>query len=94
MVEVEVEPLDELRQALGAGADMALLDEFPLDDLRAAVELNRRHANGPMQLETSGGITLETLRAIAETGIDFISVGSLTKNVRAVDLSMRFEYAD
>ncbi|HET7201950.1 MAG TPA: carboxylating nicotinate-nucleotide diphosphorylase [Steroidobacteraceae bacterium] len=94
MVEVEVETLDELRQALDAGADMALLDEFSLDDLRAAVALNRTHPNGPLQLEASGGITLETLRAIGETGVDFISVGSLTKNVRAVDLSMRFEYAD
>ncbi len=93
-VEVEVETLDELRQALAAGADMALLDEFSLDDLRAAVALNRAHPNGPMKLEASGGITLESLRAIAETGVDFISVGSLTKHVRAVDLSMRFEFAD
>ena len=94
MVEVEVETLDELRQALDAGADMALLDEFSLEDLRAAVALNRAHPNGPMQLEASGGVTLKTVRAIAETGVDFVSVGSLTKNVRAVDLSMRFEYAD
>ena len=94
MVEVEVETLDELRQALDAGADMALLDEFSLDDLRAAVALNRAHPNGPLRLEASGGVTLETVRAIAETGVDFVSVGSLTKNVRAVDLSMRFEYAD
>jgi nicotinate-nucleotide pyrophosphorylase (carboxylating) len=94
MVEVEVETLDELRQALAAGADMALLDEFSLEDLRAAVALGRAHANGPIKLEASGGVTLESLRAIAETGVDFVSVGSLTKNVRAVDLSMRFEYAD
>jgi len=93
-VEVEVESLDELRQALAAGADMALLDEFSLDDLRAAVAMNRARAQGPMKLEASGGITLESLRAIAETGVDFISVGSLTKHVRAVDLSMRFEFAD
>jgi nicotinate-nucleotide pyrophosphorylase (carboxylating) len=93
-VEVEVESLDELRQALDAAADMALLDEFPLDDLRAAVAMNRAHANGPMKLEASGGITLESLRPIAETGVDFISVGSLTKHVRSVDLSMRFEFAD
>jgi nicotinate-nucleotide pyrophosphorylase (carboxylating) len=93
-VEVEVESLDELRQALDAGADMALLDEFGLDDMRAAVAMNRAHAKGPMKLEASGGITLESLRAIAETGVDFISVGSLTKHVRAVDLSMRFEFAD
>jgi len=91
-VEVEVETLDELRQALDAGADMALLDEFSLDDLRAAVALNRAHANGPMKLEASGNVTFETLRPIAETGVDFVSVGSLTKHLRAVDLSMRFEF--
>ena len=91
-VEVEVETLDELRQALDAGADMALLDEFSLDELRAAVALNRGHANGPMKLEASGNITFETLRPIAETGVDFISIGSLTKHLRAVDLSMRFEF--
>jgi nicotinate-nucleotide pyrophosphorylase (carboxylating) len=61
--------------------------------MRAAVAINRAHANGPMKLEASGGITLESLREIAETGVDFISVGSLTKHVRAVDLSMRFEFA-
>jgi nicotinate-nucleotide pyrophosphorylase (carboxylating) len=93
-VEVEVESLDELREALDAGADMALLDEFTLDDMRSAVAMNRAHAKGPMKLEASGGITLESVRAIAETGVDFISVGSLTKHVRAVDLSMRFEFAD
>jgi nicotinate-nucleotide pyrophosphorylase (carboxylating) len=91
-VEVEVETLEELRQALDAGADMALLDEFGLDDLRGAVALNRRHANGPIKLEASGNVTFETLRPIAETGVDFISVGSLTKHLRAVDLSMRFEF--
>ena len=93
-VEVEVESLEELRQALDACADMALLDEFSLDNLRAAVAMNRAHPRGPMQLEASGGITFELLRPIAETGVDFISVGSLTKHVRAVDLSMRFEFAD
>ena len=91
-VEVEVETLDELRQALDAGADMALLDEFSLDDLRAAVAMNRSHPRGPMKLEASGNVTFETLRGIAETGVDFISIGSLTKHVRAVDLSMRFEF--
>jgi len=91
-VEVEVETLDELRQALDAGADMALLDEFSLDDLRAAVAMNRAHPRGPMKLEASGNVTFDTLRSIAETGVDFISIGSLTKHVRAVDLSMRFEF--
>ena len=91
-VEVEVETLDELRQALDAGADMALLDEFSLDDLRAAVAMSRSHPRGPIKLEASGSVTFETLRAIAETGVDFVSIGSLTKHVRAVDLSMRFEF--
>jgi len=91
-VEVEVETLDELRQALDAGADMSLLDEFSLDELRTAVAMNRAHPRGPMKLEASGNVTLETLRAVAETGVDFVSIGSLTKHVRAVDLSMRFEF--
>jgi nicotinate-nucleotide pyrophosphorylase (carboxylating) len=94
LIEVEVETLDELRQALDAGAQMALLDEFPLPELRAAVALNRAHPRGPIPLEASGGITLETMRAVAETGVDFISVGALTKHVQAVDLSLRFEFAD
>jgi nicotinate-nucleotide pyrophosphorylase (carboxylating) len=91
-VEVEVETLDELGQALDAGADMALLDEFSIDDLRAAVAMNRAHPRGPMKLEASGNVTPATLRGIAETGVDFVSIGSLTKHVRAVDLSMRFEF--
>jgi nicotinate-nucleotide pyrophosphorylase (carboxylating) len=91
-VEVEVETLEELRQALDAGADMALLDEFGLDELRTAVAMNRAHPRGPMKLEASGNVTLETLRTVAETGVDFVSIGSLTKHVRAVDLSMRFEF--
>ncbi len=91
-VEVEVESLDELRQALEAGADMALLDEFSLVDLRAAVAMNREHPRGPIGLEASGSVTFETLRAIAATGVDYVSIGSLTKHVRAVDLSMRFEF--
>jgi nicotinate-nucleotide pyrophosphorylase (carboxylating) len=91
-VEVEVETLDELRQSLDAGADMALLDEFSLDDMRAAVAMSRSHPRGPIKLEASGNVAYETLRAIAETGVDFVSIGSLTKHVRAVDLSMRFEF--
>lgn len=88
-VEIEVESLDEVREALDAGADLLLLDDFSLADMRAAVAIAR--ARGNVQLEASGGIALEALRAVAETGVDFISVGSLTKHVRAVDLSMRFE---
>ena len=89
-VEVEVETIDELRQALDARAEMALLDEFSLDGLREAVALNLGHRNGPIKLEASGSVTLETLRPIAETGVDFVSIGALTKHLRAIDLSMRF----
>ncbi len=86
-VEVEVENLAELDAALEAGADILLLDNFDLETLREAVARNR----GRARLEASGGVTLETVRAIAETGVDFISVGSLTKDVKAIDLSMRFD---
>ena len=91
-VEVEVESLDELRQAIAAGADIAMLDEFPIAVMVQAVAMNRAAAR-PLKLEASGGVTLDTIREIAETGVDFISVGSITKHVRAVDLSMRFEWA-
>ena len=87
-VEVEVENLGELREAFAAEADSALLDEFSLEDMRRAVSENRARTR-PLQLEASGGVDLTTLRAIAETGVDFVSVGALTKHVRAVDLSMR-----
>ena len=90
-VEVEVETLDELRQALDAGADMALLDEFSVDDLRTAVAVNAGHPKGPIKLEASGSVTTESLPAIAATGVDFVSIGALTKHLRAIDLSMRFE---
>jgi nicotinate-nucleotide pyrophosphorylase (carboxylating) len=91
MVEVEVETLDELRQALDSGVDRILLDNFSNDQLRDAVRITRSHSNENIKLEASGNITLQTLRSVAETGVDFISVGGLTKHVRAVDLSMRFE---
>ncbi len=84
-VEVEVESLDELEQALQAGADIVMLDELSLDDMRTAVGL----ARGRAKLEASGGIGEETLLAVAQTGVDYISIGALTKHVRAVDLSMR-----
>jgi nicotinate-nucleotide pyrophosphorylase (carboxylating) len=90
-VEVEVESLGELRQAIAAGVDIALLDDFPLDTLTQAVALNRAAAR-PVKLEASGGVTLDTIRRIADTGVDYISVGSITKNVSAIDLSMRFEF--
>jgi nicotinate-nucleotide pyrophosphorylase (carboxylating) len=89
-VEVEVETLDELEQAFAADADLALLDEFSLEDLGAAVARNRARAR-PLGLEASGGIDLATIGAIAATGVDFISVGSITKHLRALDLSMRLE---
>ena len=91
-VEVEVESLDELRQAIAAGADIAMLDDFRLETLIQAVAMNRAAARR-LKLEASGGVTLDTIRKIAETGVDFISVGSITKHVRAVDLSMRFEWS-
>ena len=85
-VQIEVESLVELREALEAGAKMVLLDNMSLADMREAARI----ATGKAVLEASGGISLETLRAIAETGVDRISIGTLTKDVRALDLSMRF----
>jgi nicotinate-nucleotide pyrophosphorylase (carboxylating) len=90
-VEVEVESLAELKQAIEAGADIALLDNFSLPLLREGVALNVAEGR-TLKLEASGNVTLETIRAIAETGVDFVSVGGITKHVRAVDLSMRFEW--
>jgi nicotinate-nucleotide pyrophosphorylase (carboxylating) len=89
-VEVEVESLDELRQAIAAGADIALLDEFSLPAMLEGVAVNRASAR-PIKLEASGGVTLAGIQEIAATGVDYISVGSITKHVRAIDLSMRFE---
>ncbi|OSP51833.1 nicotinate-nucleotide diphosphorylase [Aeromonas hydrophila] len=85
-VEVEVESLVELEQALAAGADIVMLDNFDIPMMREAVTLNR----GRAKLEVSGNVTLDTLADYAATGVDFISVGALTKHVRALDLSMRF----
>ena len=90
MIEVEVEDLDELEQALAAGAKRVLLDNFDNALLREAV----RRTAGSADLEASGGVNLETVRGIAETGVDFISVGQLTKDVRAVDYSMLFGERD
>jgi len=86
-VQIEVENIDELEQALSAGAPLILLDNFSLADLRHAVQVT----HGRALLEASGNITLETVRAAAETGVDRISIGSLTKHIRAVDLSMRID---
>ncbi|MBF7730269.1 carboxylating nicotinate-nucleotide diphosphorylase [Pseudomonas sp. N040] len=84
-VEVEVENLAELQQALDAGADIIMLDELSLADMRTAVALSA----GRAKLEASGGINQDTLRSIAETGVDYISMGTLTKDIKAIDLSMR-----
>lgn len=88
-VEVEVETLAQLQEALAAKADRIMLDNFNLENLRQAVEITA----GRAELEASGNITLDNIRAIAETGVDFISIGALTKHVRAVDLSMRIKLA-
>lgn len=89
-VQIEVENLDELEQAIQAGARLILLDNFTPDMLHEAVMLNA----GRAELEASGNISLATIRSVAETGVQRISVGGLTKHVQAVDLSMRFEWAD
>jgi nicotinate-nucleotide pyrophosphorylase (carboxylating) len=85
-VEIEVENLDQAREALAANTDILLLDNFTLELLREAVALNA----GRAKLEASGGVTLENIRRIAETGVDYISTGALTKDINAIDLSMRF----
>jgi len=89
-IEVEAETLDEFREAIKAGADIVMLDNFELDIMRQAVEENNSSANKVI-LEASGGVNLNTVRAIAETGVDYISVGEITKDVKAIDLSMRFK---
>jgi nicotinate-nucleotide pyrophosphorylase (carboxylating) len=86
-VEVETESLAELQEAIDAGADIIMLDNFTTDMMREAVKLNA----GRAALENSGNVTLETLREYAETGVDYISVGALTKHLKALDLSMRFK---
>lgn len=90
LIQVEVESLEEVRAAIDAGADRLLLDNFGPDDMRSAVEL-RNELNSDVGLEASGNITLKNVHDVAATGVDFISVGALTKDVRAIDLSMRFE---
>ena len=88
-VEIEVETLDEFRDALTARPDVILLDEFDETAMREAVALNRA-AGGAVKIEASGGVDLDTVRRIAATGVDYISVGSLTKHLHATDLSLRF----
>ncbi len=90
LIEVEVETLDEARAAIDAGAHRLLLDNFSPDDMRDAVAL-RNQLNDKVDLEASGNVHLGTVQDVADTGVDFISIGTLTKDIRAVDLSMRFE---
>ena len=85
-IETEVETLAQLRDAITAGADILLLDNFSIEDIESAVKI----ADGKVQLEASGGYALEDLASVAATGVDFISVGALTKHVKATDFSMRF----
>jgi nicotinate-nucleotide pyrophosphorylase (carboxylating) len=87
MIEIEVETLAQLDEALAVGATLVLLDNFKLDEMRQAVKITA----GRAELEASGGVNLETVRAIADTGVDRISVGALTKDIKALDLSMRFK---
>jgi nicotinate-nucleotide pyrophosphorylase (carboxylating) len=89
-IQIEVETLQDLRTALNAGATLILLDNFDLDELREAAVLNVRLTNKGAVLEASGGITLDNIRAVARTGVDRISIGGLTKDIKAIDLSMRF----
>ncbi len=82
-----METLEELDEAIKAGADIIMLDNFDTEQMREAV----KRTNGQAQLEVSGNVTFDTIREFAETGVDYISVGALTKHVRALDLSMRFK---
>lgn len=91
LVEVEVETLEQLREALDTSADRLMLDNFSTRQLRDAVALRDRHEGPRKELEASGNVTIEALRAIAETGVDWISVGAITKNLRAIDFSMLFD---
>jgi nicotinate-nucleotide pyrophosphorylase (carboxylating) len=90
-VEIEVESLAEVGEALAAKAERLLLDNFTLPMLRQSVALNQEAGDPPAELEASGGLTIKEVTAVAGTGVDYISVGALTKNVRAIDLSMRFD---
>ena len=91
-VDVEVETMEEFEEALRAGPDIIMLDEFSLADMRAAVALNNSRGHR-VTIEASGSVTLETVRSVAETGVDYISIGGITKHVRAVELSMRLAFA-
>jgi nicotinate-nucleotide pyrophosphorylase (carboxylating) len=87
-VEVETENLDEFNEALRAGADIIMLDNYSLEDMAKAVKINA----GKAKLEVSGDVNLQNISRIAQTGVDFISSGSLTKHIKAINLSMRFDF--
>jgi nicotinate-nucleotide pyrophosphorylase (carboxylating) len=91
-VEVEVETLAEFEEALQAAPDIILIDEFSLADMKTAVAINKTSKGHRAKLEASGSVTMETVRSVAETGVDYISIGGITKHIRAVDLSMRLEF--
>ncbi len=91
MIEIEVESIEQFKEALSCGAKLLLLDNFTNEKLREAVNIRNAHKGDSVELEASGGVNLQTVRAIAETGIDRISVGGLTKDIKALDLSMRFK---
>jgi nicotinate-nucleotide pyrophosphorylase (carboxylating) len=90
LLEIEVENLEQLRAALATSADRVMLDNFPLAQLREAVAIRNAHTGKPKELEASGNVDLNNVRAVAETGVDWISTGAITKHVRAIDYSMRF----
>jgi nicotinate-nucleotide pyrophosphorylase (carboxylating) len=93
LIEVEVESHDELLEALDAGAGRILLDNFSIEELQQAVKTNESYGYAAAELEASGNITLESIREIAETGVDYISTGAITKNIQAIDFSMLFRIA-
>jgi nicotinate-nucleotide pyrophosphorylase (carboxylating) len=90
LLEIEVENLDELNQALDGKAQVIMLDNFNLEDMRTAKNIEEKHAT-QAKLEASGNVSLETISDIASTGVDYISVGALTKDVKAIDLSLRVQ---
>lgn len=93
-IEIEIESIDEMRQALRVKAERLLLDNFSIEELSRAVRINRSEGQPPAVLEASGGVTIDSIAAVAATGVDYISVGALTKNIHAVDLSMRVLHLD
>jgi nicotinate-nucleotide pyrophosphorylase (carboxylating) len=93
-VEIEVESLQELEAALAGGADIVLVDNFDLATVAEAVRINRERYGGRARLEASGNVALNRLAEIAATGVDFVSVGAVTKHLRAVDLSLQFRFED